>query len=287
MDTNDNNNLDFTCVKAVAKFLNSDFEKTFTKNVRSVMKADVDDVTAVGLLMAEIADIDTLYKDVKFFWTYYPKIVKKLSDREFTQNPYYKNVAFKRAKKGNFELCYEKYAVYEPFVYDDLDCDSSGMVLPKIGFFDKPFPYPAVKENGRIWMTVTPNEINTMKKPIEKARGKVLALGLGLGYFAYMTAIKNEVEKVTVVEISEDVIRLFKENILPQFPHPEKVEIIRADGLEFMKNPPFTDFDFIFCDLWHDVSDGVPLYEELKKCEGNFPNSQFEYWIEQSMKFYL
>lgn len=287
MNANDNNNLDFSCVRAVARFLNSDFENKVTKAVRNIMKADVDDIIAVCILMAESANIDTLGKDKEFFWKYYPSFVKRLDVYEYAQNPYYKNVTFKRAKRGKFEFCYEKYSVYEPFVYDDLGCDSSGMVIPKIGFFDKPFTYPAVKENGRIWMTVTPNEINTMKKSIQKACGKVLALGLGLGYFAYMTALKNEVEKVTVVEISEDVIRLFKENILPQFPHPEKVEIIKADGLEFMRNPPLADFDFIFCDLWHDVLDGLPLYEQLKKCEENFPNSQFEYWIEQSMKFYL
>ena len=55
-------------------------------------------------------------------------------------------------------------------------------------------------------MLVTPNEVHTMKADIEKAHGKVLTYGLGLGYFPFMTSRKEEVTSVTVVERSSDVI---------------------------------------------------------------------------------
>ena len=58
---------------------------------------------------------------------------------------------------------------------------------------------------------------------LKKAHGRVLTFGLGLGYFTYHAAENPEVESVTVVDISPDVIALFKEQILPQFPHKEKV----------------------------------------------------------------
>ena len=81
------------------------------------------------------------------------------------------------------------------------------------------FYFPAVLENGNEWMTVTPNEVETMKEAISQARGRVAAYGLGLGYFAFMASEKSDVTGVTVIERDEQAIRLFEEEILPQFPH--------------------------------------------------------------------
>ena len=82
-----------------------------------------------------------------------------------------------------------------------------------LGFFTERFDFPAVLENGNEWMTLTPVDMDTCVEAIEKSRGKVVTFGLGLGYFAYMAAMKENVESVTVVELSDDVIRLFKKHI--------------------------------------------------------------------------
>lgn len=282
----DKKSYDFTVVNAIAEFLNSDFEKGVTQKVESIMQTGVDDEFAVRLLIGEGGGIDTYGKDRDIFRRYFPLAIKRLESAIFAQDEYYKNLTFNGAKDGDFELCYQNYQKYEPFVADDLKVDFSGTVIPQIGFFASEFTYPAVMQKGRIWMTVTPNEINTMRAPISRAHGKVLALGLGLGYFAYHCSLKPNVESVSVVEISEHAIALFKKHILPQFSHPEKVQIIKADGFEFMKNPPVTNYDYVFCDLWHDVSDGLPMIEKLKPCQKNFPNAEFDYWIENSVKFY-
>lgn len=79
-------------------------------------------------------------------------------------------------------------------------------------------------------MTTIPNEINTMKDPIDKARGDVLTYGLGLGYYVYMVANKDEVRSITAVENDDEIIALFRQHILPQFSHPEKVIIVRDDA---------------------------------------------------------
>ena len=68
-------------------------------------------------------------------------------------------------------------------------------------------------------MTITPNEIETMKEAVDKASGNVLTFGLGLGYYAYMVSEKENVESVTIVDSNEDVIDLFKKYVLPQFKH--------------------------------------------------------------------
>ncbi len=181
---------------------------------------------------------------------------------------------------------YESYKPYEAFVCDDFMINSNGDVIPQIGFFATAFPYPAILHDGRIWMTTIPNEINTMKDPIDKARGDVLTYGLGLGYYVYMVANKDEVRSITAVENDDEIIALFRQHILPQFSHPEKVIIVRDDAFHYAeKVMPNEHYDLVFTDLWHDVSDGVPLYRKMKalQCEG----PQFEYWIEKSMRCYM
>ena len=49
------------------------------------------------------------------------------------------------------------------------------------------------------------------------------------------------------------------------------------------------NFNFVFSDLWHDVSDGVDMYLDIKNYEKLHPNINFEYWIEKEpiLKKYL
>jgi spermidine synthase len=145
--------------------------------------------------------------------------------------------------------------------------------------------FPAVLEDARIWMTITPNEIETMKEPVEQAFGHY---GLGLGYYAYMVSEKANVESVTIVEANEDVIHLFTQYILPQFKNAQKIKVIKADALEYArKRMSKGNYDFVFTDLWHDVSDGKDMYLKMKKFEKLTPNTVFTYWIEKSILCYL
>lgn len=73
-------------------------------------------------------------------------------------------------------------------------------------------------EDGQEWMAIKPNEIETMRQPIARAAGQVVAFGLGMGYYAFMVSEKPEVKTLTIVERDENVIALFREHILPQFP---------------------------------------------------------------------
>ena len=125
-------------------------------------------------------------------------------------------------------------------------------------------------------MLITPNEIETMERVINDSKGRVLTYGLGLGYYAYMVSLKEEVEKVTIVEKDNKVIELFNKYILPKFKNKDKITIINADALVHIKNDK-EDYDIVFIDIWHDVSDGLPLYLEFKKYEKK--NTKYYYWI--------
>lgn len=207
-----------------------------------------------------------------------------LDPEEFKRNPYYCTVRFPACKRGDWELRMEHYAPYEPFACGHPIITDEFRQIPQVGYFRERFSFPAILENGVEWMTLTPNEIRTMEEPIGAAHGNVLTLGLGLGYFAFMVSEKQEVDSVTVVEKNPDVIALFRELLLPQFPNREKIRIIEADALAYLKHDGKRQgFDFVFADLWHDQSDGLDLYLKLRKMEELLPSAVFSYWIEPTL----
>lgn len=243
---------------------------------------------SVILAAAFELDVDNSTRDRDLFHNYFKKMIHHLDAKEYYNNPYYKNIEIPTIRMGNSELKYETYKPFEGFVCNDIIRTEEGRQVPQIGFFEDEFIYPAVLENGRIWMTITPNEIETMKEAVNKAYGNVLTYGLGLGYYAYMVSEKENVDSITIVEINDDVIQLFKEHILPQFPNADKVNIIKTDAFKYaQQHMAKGQFDFVFTDLWHDVSDGIDMYLKMKEYEKCSPHSVFMYWIEKSILCYL
>lgn len=69
---------------------------------------------------------------------------------------------------------------------------------------------------------------------------------------------------------------------MPQFEHKEKVKIITADALQYVKTIKDDQYDYIFADTWQNQVDGLSQYFEYKK-SANKLNIPFDYWIEQSL----
>lgn len=243
----------------------------------------------VSLLAAVCGlDVESNSRDRYMVTAYLHSGIRQLSPQEYRMNPYYRQIRIPEAHLGNWKLTVEKYKPYEAFVCDDIRLDEEFREIPQIGFFDTEFSFPAVMENGREWMAIKPNEIETMRLPIARATGKVVAFGLGMGYYAFMVSEKPEVKKLTIVERDENVIALFREYILPQFPQKDKIDIVRQDAFEFVANHMAgSGYEHAFVDLWHDVSDGYPLYKRMKALEKNSPDTLFSYWIEDALLSHL
>ena len=238
--------------------------------------------TACGLDIYESAE------DKRFFRSHFLPCFKKLDVNPYLQDPYYRNIKFPNGCKEKWTFETRVCKAFEAFVYDDPMVSEDGRIIPRIGFFDIDYHFPAVLENGREWMTLMPNETNTTKYAIERSNGKVLTYGLGLGYFTYMASLKENVETVTVVERSSDVIELFKKYILPQFKNPEKIIVVESDAFEFAENQMKNGgYNTVFTDIWHDPSDGCDLYLRMKAYEHLLPNAEFIYWVEDTLKLYL
>ena len=237
---------------------------------------------AIVAILSEAFALDySIPDDRRLIMNYLKPSVRILDGEKYRNDPYYKNIRIENISEGGWELKQEKYPAYRGVIASDMMLCDDFREIPPLGFFKEDFHFPAVLEDGNEWMTLTPVDLDTCEEAINAARGKVVTYGLGLGYYAYMVSRKPEVESITVIEKSPDVIKLFSEHILPQFEYREKVKIINADAFEYAEHQaPTENYDLAFVDTWRDASDGQPMYERMKPLEELNPKTKFMYWIE-------
>jgi hypothetical protein len=245
---------------------------------------------AFSVVLAERIGLDIVssIEDKALFDHYFPQMVHHLAEAEYQRDPYYDGIKVPEVKAGRWELKQQSYQPYEVFVCNDLQEMSDGRVIPQLGFFEHEFPYPALLEDGREWMLITPNEIETMKSAAERSSGNVLTYGLGLGYYAYLVSEKDDVSAITIVEKDPDVIQLFETLLLPQFRHADKIKLVEDDAFAHAKQRMAAgNFNSVFTDLWNGPADGVELYLRMKEHEKLSPQSTFLYWIEKTISYYI
>lgn len=228
-------------------------------------------------------DVDPEYEDY-FKKHYFPNGIYKLDDALYKDNRYFKNVRIDNIKFQKYTLGLETYKPQEVFIADDFKIidDDYYLELPKLGYFENVHKFLAIKENKVIWMSITPAETDTMIEHIKEMHGDIITFGLGLCYFQYMAALKDDVTTVTVVERDPNIIELFKTHILPNFGEvAKKIIIIHDDAYNQMTK--FDKYDCVYVDLWHNPNDGIKFYWDFKKIEHLFPHTEFYYWLEDGI----
>ena len=272
-------------LERMSRYLNANPRLITAQDVREVEACGVSAEEAVRMLFAAACGME---EDRALCEGYLRPSIRVLPAQPFRENPYLQAVAFPEKRLGRWQMTHMRYEPYELFVRDDLLCLEDGREIPRLGCFAEAFTYPAVLQDGREWMTVTPNEMATMQPAIDAAHGDVVAMGLGLGYFAFMAGRKPDVRSVTVVERDGEVIELFSRHILPQLICREKIRIVQADAFAFAADTlPGMGADLAFVDLWHDTLDGAPMYLRMKALEGRSPGTRFMYWIETGIRSFL
>ncbi len=207
--------------------------------------------------------------------------IHRLPAETVLENPYYKAVRPVKGTAGAISLLTSDYVPYEMFqMYHEERPQVSPFATADIGFFEKPVTFPVLEEDGRVWMSVVHSEIASMAAGIAAAHGRVVTFGLGLGYYAFMAAAKDDVSHVTVIERNPDVIALFETYILPQFPFAEKIEIIEADAFQFLEETEDGAYDFGYADFWEGTEDGTLLYLKFLQKAKRFTKTKLAYWIE-------
>jgi len=120
----------------------------------------------------------------------------------------------------------------------------------------EPGTYKRLMFKNEVIMSNTPAEVRDFMYFVWKAKGNVLINGLGLGV-VLKAVLQMPVRSVTVIEISEDVIKL----VAPIFNDP-RVTIIQADAMTW--KPPSGMY---YNAVWHDIWTSI--------CETNLDDMKF------------
>ena len=211
---------------------------------------------------------------------------KKLKAQKMRSDPYLKNVKVPTVKVGNYTLTTAAYEPGELLEYDMPDF-TKDPIEHRIGYFDERVEFPGIYEGVVPWMSVCPSEINSMARHIRRAHGRVLVLGLGLGYYPYMAMLRPEVESIDIVECEPEIIKIFSENLLPQFPRRDKIRVIQADAFSYIGGLTGDEYDFCFADIWQNEIDGAWAYRKIRDTAERLESVEFAYWIDDAIRWYL
>lgn len=154
--------------------------------------------------------------------------------------PYSEEYVLKKIEEYNEKISEGKVGNFEIKKIDGLKGIIDGYMYEKEGEITSDILELHGPHN--IWMRLTPLEIESSYMSIDRARGKVGIVGLGLGYVVQEMAKKDKVTEVIVYEIEKDVIDLYNEN----FSSNPKVKIIHGDAFEAERE----EFDFFYVDIY-------------------------------------
>lgn len=115
----------------------------------------------------------------------------------------------------------------------------------------EPGEYTSLKYRGAIVMSDTPAEKSDHAEAVRIARGRCLVNGLGIGMVVNAMLLKPVVARVTVVEISKDVIDLVAPHYTELF--GDRFQVVHADAYTY-KPPICSKYDVVWHDIWGDIS---------------------------------
>ena len=105
-----------------------------------------------------------------------------------------------------------------------------------------------------------------------------------------MASLKDDVEKVTIIEQDNELIEFFKEHLLPHFSHRGKIEIINSTYYDYLKNITDNQFDYCFIDVDEGTTDlrrylpGFLLFKTICK---KFKKMEVSFFLEAEFKILL
>lgn len=133
--------------------------------------------------------------------------------------------------------------------------------------------YKRLLINGTCVMSNTPDEIKDFEHFVRLAKGSILINGLGIGVLLKALLNKPEITEITVIEKSEDVIKL----VAPTYLTDSRVTIINADAFEY-KPPKDKYYDAVWHDIWDYIcGDNLNEMKTLHRKYGRKANYQ-ESW---------
>jgi len=135
----------------------------------------------------------------------------------------------------------------------------------------------ALVRDDATWMSMTPMELESQEIGVRLAAGHVLVLGLGMGWSAAASALREEVTAVTVVERDPDVLALHRElDVFAQLPEAAraKLRLLQGDAYAYVPDRPV---DVLMPDIWLPlVGDG--RVDEVRRMQANVQARAVYFW---------
>ena len=133
--------------------------------------------------------------------------------------------------------------------------------------------YVLVRE-GRVWMSLSPVEIESLAPHVAHMRGRVVIAGLGMGLAIYNALRRPAVRQITVLERDSQVIALFAAIVSCDWEGSERFSINQADAREWRSAEPV---DFLYADIWDKVGAPEAAGDTRMMCRNLRPKSA-GYW---------
>jgi len=110
--------------------------------------------------------------------------------------------------------------------------------------------------DGRVWMSLTPMELESHWMPQVMAQGRIAVVGLGLGYYLDKVMANSDVTEIDCYESDGRVVEYFKECFADR-PGFDKVTFIVGDAREKIGEAK-QSYDFLYLDIYPSaISDEV------------------------------
>lgn len=127
------------------------------------------------------------------------------------------------------------------------------------------------------WMSLMPVEVESQILGVEAARGHVAIMGLGMGWVAAETAMRDGVSQVTIIERDPEVIELHRElDLFARLPGGagEKVRIVESDALDWVADSPV---DLLMPDIWLPLV-GEDRLPDVRRMQCNVGAPEIYFW---------
>jgi len=135
----------------------------------------------------------------------------------------------------------------------------------RIGDDRRPVPgwYTKLTRGGGCVMSDTPAELNDLEPLVKRAKGTVLIHGLGLGIATELCLLKPEVEHVTVIEQSPDVIGLVAPTLAARW--KDRLAVFPGDAFKWRSRRRLK-YDVVWTDIWDNIcGDNLAEMEKISK----------------------
>jgi hypothetical protein len=140
----------------------------------------------------------------------------------------------------------------------------------------EPLHVPVLFLDGKLWMSLTPMEIQSQFLIINGAAGDVGVAGLGMGYAPLKMAQSDRVDSVVVFEKDPRVIQFFKDTFKRRKGF-KKFTFVEGDARKTI--PRHDPFDLLYVDIYQTMLPDVIVDDihHFKLCVHDFPEG-YHFW---------